>query len=120
MSKKRQPTRAEFDRLTRLLHLLDAAFHELTGNHSGIGYFLPVKYVDWFCTCGQIDKRIGEIRSLLDDLACGAEENHSATSVFYGNDAARTLAKSCVSQMLADAEPVLPEKFMSSSAVRQP
>ncbi len=113
MSKKRKPTRHDFDRLARLVYLLEAVRHELVGSERSIGYLLPVKYVDYFCDGGQIMKRVGEVRSRLDDLACAAEPNHTATSVFYSNDSARTLAEKCVATMLSDTSSALPEEFLT-------
>lgn len=113
--RKRLPTRAEFERLAKLLYLLDGTFRELTTTESSLGRFLPVHWVDLLSDCGAVGKRINLLRSKLDDLACLAERSHTATSVFYSNRDAERLTQKHIQVLLMDSDSFLPDGFMVNS-----
>lgn len=113
--RKRKPTREDFQRFQRLMFLLRVTIDALCGRE-GIGYFLPVKYLDRRLSRvvnGFGAAAIGTIvRSKLDDLACNASPR--GAWVFYpdAGSEAEKLAKETVLAMLNSKIETLPKDFM--------
>ena len=117
--RKRKPTREDFQRFQRLMALLNATVNALCGR-DGIGYFLPVKYLDRLnrVTNGFGAGAIGSvIKSKLDNLACDASS--MGAWVFYPDvgSESESLAKETIRRMLESTVETLPAEFMPVRAL---